>query len=297
MSEATVLEGVKKIYRQFSMKFHPDRNPGDESAAKKFELINKAYKLLGDSPTNFDVVKALKTMTSAVDSSDELEVVSDLINQVLLHNKLTMSDIDFSAYIDAEEIATSDVDWAAFGVPETRRRCQWIETLSTVVASGHSCRVMVTRGSNRITLVGRQSDREIAEYMIGFLVRLLQSMSQKAYDAYYWEMEKAGTRHLAKGFKDSYLIGFIVRLNTRYQNALNDAKNNEHVSAGTLVKMSTAMARVDKYLAGAKKADGFTRERKFNSRGYREGQEAADKVSLKANAMDGEEIEEHRKLA
>ena len=34
---------IKKAYRKLAMKYHPDRNPGDEEAAKKMQQINAAY--------------------------------------------------------------------------------------------------------------------------------------------------------------------------------------------------------------------------------------------------------------
>ena len=41
---------IKKAYRKLAMKYHPDRNPGDEEAAKKMQQINAAY----DQLTNPD---------------------------------------------------------------------------------------------------------------------------------------------------------------------------------------------------------------------------------------------------
>jgi len=36
-------EEVKKTYRRLAMKYHPDRNPGNEEAARKMQEINAAY--------------------------------------------------------------------------------------------------------------------------------------------------------------------------------------------------------------------------------------------------------------
>ena len=36
-------EEIKKAYRSLAMKYHPDRNPGDQEAAKKMQQINAAY--------------------------------------------------------------------------------------------------------------------------------------------------------------------------------------------------------------------------------------------------------------
>jgi molecular chaperone DnaJ len=39
---------IKKTYRRLARKYHPDLNPGDEAAEKKFKEINEAYEVLSD---------------------------------------------------------------------------------------------------------------------------------------------------------------------------------------------------------------------------------------------------------
>jgi len=39
---------IKKAYRKQAMQYHPDRNPGDEEAERKFKEINEAYEVLKD---------------------------------------------------------------------------------------------------------------------------------------------------------------------------------------------------------------------------------------------------------
>ena len=39
---------LKSSFRKLAMKFHPDRNPGDDSSEVKFKEINEAYEVLKD---------------------------------------------------------------------------------------------------------------------------------------------------------------------------------------------------------------------------------------------------------
>ena len=39
---------IKKKYRKLAIKYHPDKNPGDDEAVKKFREIREAYEILGD---------------------------------------------------------------------------------------------------------------------------------------------------------------------------------------------------------------------------------------------------------
>src|SRR6202050_3671627 len=40
---------IKKAYRRLAMKFHPDRNPGDNEAEEKFKEAKEAYEVLTDA--------------------------------------------------------------------------------------------------------------------------------------------------------------------------------------------------------------------------------------------------------
>ncbi len=44
-------EEIKRAYRQLAKKYHPDRNPGDQEAARKMQEINAAYERIKD-PTS-----------------------------------------------------------------------------------------------------------------------------------------------------------------------------------------------------------------------------------------------------
>ena len=48
VSEDASESDIKKAYRKLSRKYHPDLNPGDAAAEKKFKEISEAYDVLSD---------------------------------------------------------------------------------------------------------------------------------------------------------------------------------------------------------------------------------------------------------
>ena len=56
---------VKKAYRSLAMKYHPDRNQGDELAEEKFKLVNEAYATVGDSEKRHAYDRQLEQQAAA----------------------------------------------------------------------------------------------------------------------------------------------------------------------------------------------------------------------------------------
>ena len=54
-------EDIKRAYRRFARRYHPDLNPGDKNAEQKFKEINEAYEVLGDPKKRQDYDRFGKT--------------------------------------------------------------------------------------------------------------------------------------------------------------------------------------------------------------------------------------------
>jgi molecular chaperone DnaJ len=49
ISREASTDEIKKAYRQMALKYHPDRNPGDEEAPRRFKEAAEAYEVLSDT--------------------------------------------------------------------------------------------------------------------------------------------------------------------------------------------------------------------------------------------------------
>lgn len=49
VSSTASIDEIKQAYRRLAKKFHPDKNAGDETAKHKFQQIQEAYSILGDT--------------------------------------------------------------------------------------------------------------------------------------------------------------------------------------------------------------------------------------------------------
>jgi len=54
VEKAASKEDIKKAYRQLSMKYHPDHNPGNTESEEMFKEINEAYSVLSDEDKRRD---------------------------------------------------------------------------------------------------------------------------------------------------------------------------------------------------------------------------------------------------
>ena len=88
--EATPTE-IKKAYHRMALKLHPDKNPDDPDAAKRFQTLQKVYGVLGDADKR-KVYDETGRVDDAELSGDKFDSLYEYYRGV--YRKVTEEDVD-----------------------------------------------------------------------------------------------------------------------------------------------------------------------------------------------------------
>lgn len=218
-----------------------------------------------------------------IGSQAEAEAFAAMFQRLLLEHKIDASDVDIETQEREEPVGQKYVAWEDHDLKYGNRRVAWIEQLTNVVCRAYFCRFLVTSGSSRVTLVGRKTDVEIAEYMLVTLIRAAETLVRKEYQVYRRDNPGTDTR----GFQVSFMAAFVGRLAQRYREER--AKATSGPSASTaLVRVNRAEAAVGQYMERyTRRASSVGQRTRRNEAGAIRGRAVADSLSLRANAIRG----------
>ena len=223
-------------------------------------------------------IKAHSESAEKIGSIDEAEAFAAMFQQLLLKHKLETTDIEFEEEEKDEPVDRHVVDWQELRFGKQSKRVAWIERLAQIISRAYFCRFLIKSGSTRITLVGRKTDTEVAEYILVTLVRIAERLVRKEYSAFRKEHPHGET----KGFNRSFMIAFANRLSERYD----EERRSATTESTALVRVNRAEQAVKNYM------EQFTRGGRIgprgdggNQEGFRRGRKVANSLNLKANVV------------
>jgi hypothetical protein len=244
-----------------------------------------------------DKLTALKRKAegaAAIGSEAEAQAFAEKLQSLLLEHDLSMSDIEFERMEAEEPIGQQWVMFEKHGFKRKKTRTAWMERLASMVARANFCRIIVSSGTSNFFLVGRPEHRAVAEYMIVTLTRAVMDISKKEHTKYVWEVYKRDrSTSGAKGFKDSFITAFLMRLFERME----ARKAAAGVSTSTaLMRLNKEDAAVEQHMQkrreldkddpnSTRKAHGLKVALPSSREGVRRGQAAADAVNLDGKAI------------
>ncbi|HJN75759.1 MAG TPA: J domain-containing protein [Myxococcota bacterium] len=102
---------LKRAYRALAMKYHPDRNPDDVEAERRFHQISEAWEVLGDPQkrAQYDRLGPFYKPNGQPPTPDELgEYLSDAIGGIFGRSKNNQpgDDLRFTLVVELEEVLT-----------------------------------------------------------------------------------------------------------------------------------------------------------------------------------------------
>ena len=231
-------------------------------------------------------IQAHAESAKKIGNEAEAEAFATMLQQLMLRHKIAMTEVQFADLDKDEPIHHHRMDYNEGGVPLKKARSGWQERLASIVARAHFCRVTVSRGSSRINLVGRESDCAVAEYTFMVLARAIARIAKKSHEQFYYQCVKSGCPHHAAGYKRSFIDAFVGRIRQRFREEKEQAKAT---SSTALVRVETANKAVSDYMDDKYrvKANGLSRNTRFNKDGATNGRAAADNVNLNGKAVGG----------
>ena len=231
-------------------------------------------------------IKAHADSAKEIGSEKEAEEFAEMLQKMLLKHKLEMTDIEFTKMEVDEPVGTHRIDYEKWGVDVKKTRIEWMERLASIVARAHFCRILIHPRSSRVTLVGRKTDAEVAEYMIITLQRAVRNLCGWAYYNFKCEcIKRDGNGKASNGFKEAWQKSFIERLAVRYEE---EKKAQAGESSMALIRVNKSDTAVAQYMHNYTRFAGSLKPQSAgNMEGTKRGREAADGINLKANAVKG----------
>jgi hypothetical protein len=259
---------------------------------------SKAYELVEMPRSEQDFEKLIARIkkihtqaesAKAIGSEAEAATFAASVQKMLMRYRIDMSDLEARQHAKDEPIEDELINWGAHGF-ESGRQKQWIEDLASVVARAHFCRILISKSGDAIWLVGRSTDRRVAEYVIVTLRRTAEELADREGRAYRRQQrrEVGATLGHAKNFAQGWYRGFIQRVAERYREE-RDASVKASANAGTaLVRVQKIDEEVGEYVS-AKYKKTITRKvtvRDSNNAGRQAGRLAGSRANLRANGLE-----------
>lgn len=111
VSRSASSEEIKRAFRTHALKYHPDRNPGDAEAERRFREVAEAWEVLGDAEQRlrYDRLGPLFTPSGRPPNPDEInEILKDALNGLFRRRKPGSAgeDLKYTLTITLEDAAT-----------------------------------------------------------------------------------------------------------------------------------------------------------------------------------------------
>lgn len=217
---------------------------------------------------------------AAIGNEHEAAAFAAKVSELLAQHRLTASDIDFSRY-EQEDVQAEQVDTRDLGVGGAKKRTPWVTQLASTLASHHGCRMYYTSGTSRITIVGKESDRAVATYLLSRLVADLDRLSRAALKEYKTEYEWA-----PRYWRRSWLEGAVDGIRRQLRDARVKREQKYAGNTTALVRLATGTEAADAWVKNnVRLRSTAPRYANTHSGAYSSGHSHGSSMNISANGM------------
>jgi hypothetical protein len=217
--------------------------------------------------------QAKKTVGNDGSSNEaEAQAFATLLQKMLAKHNLEMSDIAWE-----EEIKQKAVE-GIWNTPDHRRFSEWAIQLGQIIARANHCRIL-TGGNYRIYFIGTEAAVKVSVETMTYMYKVAENISTEEYNRRYNEMYAEGRHGQLKGYRKSFLVGFILRLSERFAEVRKQMEAEFKSTA--LVRQNQSLALADEHIRGMKVGTRKSSANlKTNSLGLRDGRDKANTVNV-----------------
>lgn len=216
-----------------------------------------------------------------IGSMAEAETAAAKANELLTKYKISQAEVEESKRDEDDPIQHEVWIPEQHGIEFRRQRVEWMETLAKVVAKANFCDILVHRRSNWYTFVGRDSDREVAMYLFGFLARQIEEHCEREYNRKYQKIYRnGGDTSVMKGWKRSFRQAAIVSLHQRFEEMRQSVMHDADEQQSAMVRKEDARVQEAVKELGAGKADTLSSKPGTNLDGAKAGSKFGEDVPI-----------------
>lgn len=164
VSNAATPEEIKRAFRRLTLELHPDRWPGDEDAARRFQRITRAYDVLGDPAKRLAYDQTMERSLMGYDVAggevpDIGRLVDSLVGDLFGGRRAARkkgADLRYTLTVSLEEACLGCVKRIEF---EARGRCRTCDGTGTAPGGEAATRCDLCGGRGEVKSGGILSQR------------------------------------------------------------------------------------------------------------------------------------------
>jgi Protein of unknown function (DUF2786) len=221
-------------------------------------------------------IKAHADSAKDIGNEEEAQAFASMLQRLLAKHNLDMSSVEWD---QQKQEKASTLNWKASNKKKAATS-SWVYLLASIIAEANNCRVIIHHYSNMVQFVGTDSAIRVCEQTMDYMY---QCAIRFARHAEAQEKKNLGYNlmwaQMMKGFKNSYRLGFIIRLEERFKEEAAKIKK-EYTGSTSLIRLSESLRLADAYLATMDLKNYSARGSEVNSYGYTKGRKKADELNI-----------------